>query len=92
MADRPHEYERRKPSKKKPSKYALSLVGEMGEFSFPEGYESLDGTEMIVREALPGDRYRVAVAGARGGHLGDEFIVERHEFITHAEKKRQAGY
>lgn len=93
MADKPYEHARR-PGKreKKPTKYALSIVGQSGEFNWPDGYEDLDGMELIVREALPGDKYRVSVEGnGRGFRRGDEFIVESREFVTNAEKMRQAG-
>ncbi len=92
MADKPYEYDRRpRKREKKPTKYALSLVGESGEFNMPEGYESLDGMELVIEQALPGDNYLVVLRSSNAGwRRGDRFIVKSHEFITTEAKKRSA--
>lgn len=78
---------------KKLSAYAISLVGQSGEYLFPEDHPNLDGAEMKVIEAVSDDKFLTKIVGRCPGYkTGDVFLVNRSEFLTVDQKKRQADY
>ena len=84
---------RKKAKAKGPSDYALSLIGQSGEFLEPENHPNLEGMELKILEVDKDEQYTVELVGqGRGFRRGQLFLVPRSEFVTTNEKKRQAGY